>query len=366
MVILNNSYFTGPAVFTKPFGSTSEGESVMLFTLVNSNGLRVDITNYGGIIVRLFVPDRNGRFSDIALGYNSLEEYIKDSPYFGAIIGRYGNRISEGKFSIEENEYELVLNNSPGNIPSHLHGGNKGFDKVVWDYEVYIKKDEPCLRLNYLSEDGEEGYPGNLEVEVVYTLTSNNVLRVEYSGETDKATPVNLTQHSYFNLKGEGCGDILNHILELNADHFTPVNKGLIPVGKIESVEDTPLDFTDCCEIGKRINDKYNQLQYGGGYDHNYVLNGRKGEMKLAGRVYEPQSGRILEVRTTEPGVQFYSGNALGELEGKSGRKYGPCAGFCLETQHYPDSPNIDEFPSTILRPGEEYYTVTEFCFSSK
>ncbi|MFW5995831.1 MAG: aldose epimerase family protein [Halanaerobiaceae bacterium] len=359
-------YEFGPQITMTKFGILSDGQEVNLYSLVNKNGLRVEVTNYGGIIVRLFTPDRRGKFRDVVLGYNSLEKYIEDSPYFGAIIGRYGNRISGGKFTLEGETYELAVNNAPGGISSHLHGGEKGFDSVVWDVEPFIAGGAPGLRLNYLSRDGEEGYPGNLEVEVIYLLTEDNVLRVKYRARTDKATPVNLTQHSYFNLRGEGTGDVLDHILFVNADSFTRVNEGLIPTGEIVPVKDTPLDFTRPREIGAEIEEEYDQLEYGGGYDHNYVLNGESGEMKLAAKVYEPESGRRIEVRTTEPGMQFYSGNALQGHKGKSGRIYGPNTGFCLETQHFPDSPNLEEFPSTILRPGEEYNTVTEFAFGTE
>lgn len=362
----DNLFEVGPLVKFRPFGTSPSGEEVDIYTLVNENGLRAEITNFGGIIVRFFTPDRNGKFRDVVLGYRTLSQYIEESPYFGAIIGRYGNRISGGEFTLDGKTYSLALNNEPGGIPSHLHGGNKGFDSVVWEAEPFVKDHNPGLKLTYLSEDGEEGYPGNLKVEVIYTLTKENVLRVKYRAETDKATPVNLTQHSYFNLRGEGTGNILNHVLYLNADKFTRVDKGLIPTGEILSVENTPLDFTEPKEIGEDIKEDFEQLNYGGGYDHNYVINGEKGKLKLAARVYEPESGRKLVVRTTEPGLQFYSGNALQDLEGKSGRSYGFNAGFCLETQHYPDSPNQEDFPSTILRPEEEYNTVTEFEFSAE
>ncbi len=353
-----------PSISFKPFGKTAEGQEVMLYSLSNKNGMRVDITNYGGIIVRLFVPDRRGRLADVVLGFNSLKEY-NDSPYFGALIGRYGNRIADAKFNLEGKEYRLAVNEKPGGKSCNLHGGFKGFDKVIWDAEPVIANGIPGLKLHYLSKDGEEGFPGNLEVHVNYWLTAKNTLRVEYRATTDKATPVNLTQHSYFNLKGEGVDDILEHILTIYGEYFTPIDKGMIPTGEIKKVKGSPFDFTSPVEIGLKINAEDEQLKIAGGYDHNWVLSESKNELRLAARVYEPFTGRQLEVLTTEPGLQFYSGNFLtGELKGKSGRPYIHRSGLCLETQHYPNSPNEDKFPSTILRPGEEYYTVTDFRFS--
>lgn len=356
-----------PAVTITSFGKLPDGREVSLYSLVNANGLKADVTNYGGIIVRLLVPDRSGRFDDIVLGYNTLEEYLKATPYFGAIVGRYGNRIAHGKFTLDGRTHTLATNNKPGGIPCHLHGGQVGFDKVLWSAEPLLREDTPGLKLRYLSKDGEEGYPGNLDVTIHYWLGNDNSLRIEYLATTDQATPVNLTQHSYFNLKGEGHGDILGHSLTLRAGHFTPVDAGLIPTGEILPVAGTPFDFTTAHLIGERVKADNAQLKFGGGYDHNWVLDNQSGQMSLAALVSEPTSGRTMEVWTEEPGVQFYSGNFLdGSLIGKSGRAYPHRSGFCLETQHYPDSPNQPSFPSTILRPGETYRTVTLYKFSAK
>lgn len=336
------------------FGKTSEGQPVDLYTLINANSMTVKITNYGGIVTSLTVPDKNGKFEDVVLGFDTFDTYLKGHPYFGAIVGRYGNRVAKGKFTLQGIEYTLAKNNGE----NHLHGGIKGFDKVVWQ-AVEIKKDnEIGIKLSYLSKDGEEGYPGNLSVVVIYTLTNNNELRIEYEAETDKATPVNLTHHSYFNLKGAGTGNILGHLLTIRAHRFTPVDEGLIPTGELKSVKDTPMDFTSPKTIGERIN------QAKGGYDHNYVLDNWDGSLKLAAIVSEPFTGRVMEVLTTEPGLQFYSGNFLdGSIRGKNGKRYEKHYGFCLETQHFPDSPNKPDFPSTILQPGEKYTHTTIYRF---
>ena len=338
------------------FGKTTEGISVDLYTLTNANGASAGITNYGGIVISLEVADREGKIDDVVLGYNSLAEYIKDSPYFGAIVGRYGNRIAKGRFTLDGVEYKLAINNGE----NHFHGGLKGFDKVVWEAEEIETSEGVGLKLSYLSKDGEEGYPGNLRCVVIYTLTNNNELKINYEAETDKATPINLTHHSYFNLAGEGNGDILGHELMFNADSYTPVDEGLIPTGEIKSVKDSPMDFTEPMAIGSRIS------QVEGGYDHNYVLHcDNEGSLSLAARVYEQASGRVMEVYTTEPGIQFYSGNFLnGTLTGKSGKAYGKYYGFCLETQHFPDSPNKANFPSVVLKPGEKYRHVTVYKFA--
>jgi aldose 1-epimerase len=347
----------------KAFGETTDGHDVRLYSLGNVHGLKADIMTYGAIVVSLQTPDRKGRMDDIVLGYDNLQDYIKNSPYFGAIVGRYGNRIAKGKFTLDGAEYTLATNDKNVN---HLHGGVKGFDKVVWDDEPVWKPDAVGVRLTYLSKDGEEGYPGNLKAVVTYTLTNNNELRIDYEATTDKATPVNLTHHGYFNLTG-GERDILGHVLTLNADKFTPVDEGLIPTGELTAVKDTPMDFTKPMTIGARITNAYEQLKFGGGYDHNWVLNKRGKEMTLAARVQEPTTGRIMEIRTTEPAIQFYSGNFLdGTITGKGGKVYQHRWGFCLETQHYPDSPNKPDFPSTILRPGEKYETTTIYRFSAK
>jgi aldose 1-epimerase len=351
----------------QPFGESMEGKDVLLYTIKNDNGMRVDITNYGATVVRLFVPDKDGQLSDIVLGYNTLGEYIANSPYFGCIVGRFGNRIAHGTFSLNGKEFQLAKNNEPGGIPCHLHGGVKGFDKRVWETKAVFDQERPGIELHYLSEDGEEGYPGNLDVTVYYRLSENNEFIIEYSATADKPTPVNLTHHSYFNLQGEGNGDILDHILVLHADHFTPVDTGLIPTGMIQPVKDTPFDFTSPHKIGKRIDYDNQQLRFGGGYDHNWVLGKKKNELIPAATVYEPSSGRFMEIWTTEPGLQFYSGNLLdGHIIGKSGKAY-PCrSGFCLETQHFPDSPNKENFPSVILNPGEVYKSSTIYRFSIK
>ncbi|QTL97348.1 galactose-1-epimerase [Iocasia frigidifontis] len=352
-------------VSIKPFGILKDGKEVFLYRLSNENGVQLEVINYGGIIKSLFVPDARGKFSDIVLGYNRLADYEKDPAHFGAVVGRYGNRIAGGEFVLDNKKYSLALNNQPGGKACHLHGGERGFDKIVWDAEPIIHDNAAGLRLHYLSRDGEEGYPGNLDVNINYLLTNENTLRIEYQGETDQATPINLTQHSYFNLKGEGEGDILGHFAYINADNYTPVDEGLIPTGEIAGVSDTPFDFRKTKKIVEDINQADQQLEYGGGYDHNYVLNGESGELTIAAQVYDEESRRQLEVWTTEPGMQFYTGNALdGSLVGKKGKAYQKNSGFCLETQHYPDSPNQDNFPDTILRPGEKYQTITEFRFS--
>ncbi len=347
----------------KPFGSV-EGKPVRLYTLTNNNGMRADITNYGGIVVRLIVPDRSGTFEDVVLGFDDLEGYLKGHPYFGAIVGRYGNRIAGGRFTLDGKTYTLARNNPPNEPVNALHGGLKGFDKVVWDVE---ESGRTQLKLHYRSADGEEGYPGNLDVHVTYTLTHDNELKIDYLAMTDKPTPVNLTNHSYFNLAGQGKGDILGHELMIDADRYTPVDKTLIPTGVLAPVEGTPFDFRKPVTIGARINADHEQIRFGGGYDHNYVLNRRGKGLERLIRVYEPGSGRIMEVSTTEPGVQFYTGNFLdGTLTGKQGRVYKHRYGFCLETQHFPDSPNHPDFPSTILPPGEAYRTTTVYKFSVK
>jgi aldose 1-epimerase len=346
-----------------PFGTTKDGHPVDVFTVTNSHGMEMKAMSFGGIIISLRVPDKSGKLDDVVLGFDNLAAYEENNPHFGALIGRYGNRIANGEFKLDGKTYHLPKNNGPNT----LHGGVKGFDKVMWDIEPFENKDAAGLVLSRTSPDGEEGFPGNLKVKVTYTLTNNNELSFEYEATTDKATPVNLTEHSYFNLSGEGNGNILGHVLKLNADHFTPVDKNLIPTGEIRSVKGTPLDFTTPTAIGARIDDKYDQLVIAGGYDHNFVVNGKSGVMRLAARAKDPKSGRVLEVYTVEPGVQFYSGNFLdGTLTGKNGHKYQKRDGFCLETQHYPDSPNHPKFPSTILKPGQTYHTKTLLKFSAE
>ena len=339
-------------------------DDIRLFTLKNSDGVTVKITNFGAIITSIIVPDRDGNMADIVLGYDNVEQYINavDKPYFGAIVGRYGNRIAKGRFTLDGEEYTLATNNGE----NHLHGGVIGFDKVVWDASPVSGNGWRGVVLSYIAKDREEGYPGNLSITVTYKLFNDSQLSVEYHATTDKATPVNLTQHSYFNLKGEGEGTILDHELMLNASRVTPVDETLIPDGTIEEVKGTPFDFTTSKPIGRDIGEDSQQLEFGLGYDHNFVLDGASGEMRLAARVYEPTSGRVMEIRTVEPGIQFYCGNFLdGRLTGKSGKTYVHRGGFCLETQHFPDSPNQQNFPSTILRPDEEYRTKTVYSFST-
>ena len=353
-----------PKVTSKFFGKTSDGKYAYLYTLKNANGMKADITNYGAIVVSLYAADKNGKFADIVLGYDNLEDYVKETPYFGAIVGRYGNRIGKGKFTIDGKEYSLAVNNDE----NHLHGGIKGFDKVVWDATVFETEDSVGLELIHVSKDGEEGYPGNLTSIVRYSLTDNDELKVEYEAFTDKKTVVNLTHHGYFNLAGQGTGEILDHYMMLNADRFTPVDEGLIPTGELKPVKGTDFDFTKPTKIGERINNRDPQLIFGKGYDHNWVLNREDDDsMALAAEVYEPTTGRVMTVTTTEPGIQFYSGNFLdGTLTGKKNKVYNFRNGFCLETQHYPDSPNQSNFPSVILKPGEKYETTTVYKFSTK
>ncbi len=345
------------------FGQTPDHQKVKLYTLTNSNGITAKVMTYGAILISLEVPDRKGKLSDITLGYDNLDSYIKENPYFGAIAGRYANRIAKGKFVLDGVDYNLVVNDGE----NHLHGGLKGFDKVVWDAQSFERNGDIGVRLSYLSKDGEEGYPGNLQCTVIYTLTQANELHIDYEATTDKATHVNLTHHSYFNLAGQGCGDILSHELMIDANAFTPVDETLIPTGKLEPVKNTPMDFTKFCAIGSRINDTYEQIKFGGGYDHNWVLNKKDNGLILAASVYEPKSGRAMDVCTTEPGIQFYSGNFLdGHIVGKGGKTYKLHYGFCLETQHFPDSPNKSQFPTTILRPNCKYAQSTIYKFYTK
>ncbi len=343
------------------FGVTPAGESVDVFTLANASGVEVRAITYGGIIVSLRVPDRDGRLGDIVLGFDDLDGYVEGSPYFGAIVGRYANRIANGQFTLAGETYHLATNNGP----NHLHGGVRGFDKIVWHAEMLESDSGVAVIFTYTSPDGDEGYPGTLFTRVSYTLTPGNELVVDYLAATDRATPINLSQHTYFNLAGDGRRDVLEHVLTINAGHFTPVDATLIPTGVIAPVAGTPFDFTTPTAIGARIDLEDEQLENGGGYDHNFVLDRDGAGLAHAARVEEPTTGRVLDVYTTEPGLQFYSGNFLdGSLIGKSGQVYRHRYGFCLETQHFPDSPNQPAFPSTILRPGEEYRSRTVFVFS--
>ncbi len=348
----------------RPFGKTSDGQPVDLYVLTNKNGVEAAITNYGGAVVSLKVPDRNGKFGDVVLGYDSLDGYVNDKSYFGAIVGRYGNRIGHAQFSLDGTTYTLAKNNGENS----LHGGIKGFNKAVWAAKELPAKNGQSLELTYLSKDGEEGFPGNLHVRVVYTLTDSNELKIEYSATTDKKTVVNLTNHTYFNLAGPGSGDILGHQLVIEADKFTPVDASLIPTGELRDVQGTPLDFRKATAIGARIDQDDEQLKLGHGYDHNFVLRRAAGApISLAARVAEPNTGRVLEVWTTEPGVQFYTGNFLdGTARGKGGLTYARRSAFCLETQHFPDSPNQPKFPSVVLNPGEKYSTTTTYKFTTE
>jgi aldose 1-epimerase len=341
-------------VFQAPFGQMPDGAAVSLFALTNAHGMVAKITDFGGILTELHVPGRDGVLADVVLGFDSLDSYLGENPYFGALIGRYGNRIGGGRFQLDAETYQLGLNDGA----NHLHGGSKGFHKVKWNAQADIDG----LTLTYRSVDGEQGYPGNLDVTVRYELTDDNELVMNCSAVTDRATPVNLTQHNYFNLAGEG--DILAHELMLRADMFTPIDSALIPTGVLAPVAGTPFDFRSPRPIGERIEQPDKQLRHGAGYDHNFVLDKLPGRMGLAARVRDPASGGILEVFTEEPGVQFYSGNFLdGSLAGK-GRGHPYRSGFCLEPQHFPDSPNQSKFPDTILRPGERYMTESRFKFS--
>ncbi|CAN5415983.1 galactose mutarotase [soil metagenome] len=334
------------------FGQLEDGRDVEQFTMTNANDIEVKIINYGGIITSLKVPDQEGVFENIVLGFDNLDDYLGEHPYFGALIGRYGNRIENGEFTLDGTEYQLSVND--GN--NHLHGGEQGFDKVLWAAELL---DDQALKLTFLSEDGEEGYPGNLSVTATYTLTDDNELKIEFEAETDKATTVNLTAHSYFNLTGDPSNTVLDHELKLNAGQFTPVNEVLIPTGEIASVSDSPFDFTNV----KRIGDDIDEVE--GGYDHNFVLDDSSDTLKLAAELTESQSGRKLSVYTTEPAIQFYSGNFLdGSLQGPDGTSFEQYSGLCLEPQHYPNSPNEPSFPSTILRPGETYESSIVYEFS--
>jgi aldose 1-epimerase len=352
------------------FGTLPDGRAVDQYVLTNKNGMVVKAITYGGIITSIRVPDTSGTFENVVLGFDELARYLSDeyreaSPYFGAIIGRYANRIEDGRFTLDGQAYKLATNNGP----NHLHGGDEGFNRRLWEAEPFENDSARGVVFTYTSPDGEEGYPGRLDTEVTYTLTDDNELVFGYRATTTEATPVNLTQHSYFNLSGQSEGTILDHRLTINADAFTFVNENLIPTGELQPVEGTPFDFTMATPIGARINQVNQQLQYAGGYDHNFVLNREDagaGSLVRAARVYDPESGRHLTVRTTEPGLQFYSGNFLdGRLEGPNG-PYEHRSGLALETQHFPNSPNEENFPSTILRPGETYRSRTVYEFSTR
>lgn len=360
-----SSQETRGTIRKQSFGKTSSGDEIELYSLSNKKGMEVSIANFGATVVTLRVPDKAGKAEDVVLGYDTLDGYENGKSYFGATVGRYGNRIAGGKFSIGGKPYTLPKNNGENT----LHGGITGFNKKIWKAREIASEGGESLEMSYLSPDGEEGFPGNLSVKVVFKLPANrNELDVDYTATTDKDTVLNLTNHSYFNLGGEGNGDILDHVLTLHAKQFTPVNKTLIPTGEIRDVAGTPLDFNNATAIGKRINENYEQLVVGKGYDHNWVIarSGAGQSLTLAAEAYDPKSGRKLEVLTTEPGVQFYSGNFLDGSKGKGNKPYPQRAAFCLETQHFPDSPNYPNFPSTLLKPNMKFHSQTIFRFSAK
>ncbi len=347
------------SITKEAFGTAPDGQAVEIYTLRNDKGVEARIMTYGGILVSLKVPDKNGQLGDVVLGYDNLDSYVKNSPYFGALVGRYGNRIAKGHFALDGTTYTLATNN----YPNALHGGLKGFDKQVWTATSRESADGPQLILKYLSKDGEEGYPGNLDVTATYTLMQDSGLRLQYKATTDKDTVLNLTQHSYWNLAGKG--DILGHLVMMPADRFTPVDATLIPTGELKPVEGTPFDFRTATAIGARIGQDDEQLKFGGGYDHNWVINKELGKLGLMARVTDPESGRVMEVLSTDPGLQFYSGNFLdGTITGKGGWAYQHRAAFCMEPQHYPDSPNHPDFPTTELKPGETYHNTIIYRFS--
>ena len=352
----------------QPFGRIPDGRTAQLFTLKLPNGLQADITDFGGTVVRLLVPDRTGKLDDVVLGFDSAEKYAAHFAFFGCAIGRFGNRIAAGRFTLDGRTYQLPTNDLQAGQPCHLHGGPQGFHRQLWSAEAIQLNGNPALRLSYLSRDGEEGYPGNLKVSIVYSLSVDHGLRIDYEATCDQPTPLNLTNHSYFNLSGEGNGDILSHKLTLMASHYTPSTSGQIPTGEIANVAGTPFDFRSPETIGNRINLPHSQLKNGGGFDHNFVLDaGQPVHPALAAIVYDQLSGRKMEILTTEPGVQFYAGNYLdGSLVGKAGRPYPKRGGFCLETQHFPDSPNQPTFPNAILLPGQTFRSTTIHRFSAK
>ncbi|MFL2501029.1 MAG: aldose epimerase family protein [Candidatus Neomarinimicrobiota bacterium] len=362
-ILKKNKDMSLVSIEKKAFGKTKEGINVDQYILKNRNGMEISTINYGGIITSWKTKDRDGNYQDIVLGFDNLSEYESESPYFGAIIGRYGNRIAKGKFTLNDENYNLAVNNDE----NHLHGGIKGFDKVVWDTREVVDDSTASLVLSYLSDDMEEGYPGNLKVQVTYTLDNNDKLSVKYEAVTDKITIINLTQHSYFNLSADFNKNILDHDILINADSFLPVDSTLIPTGEIRNVGDTPFDFRSPKNVGEEINNSNKQLMIGNGYDHCWVLNNQDQGVRFVASAYDSSTGRLLEVFSDQPGIQFYSGNFLdGSLKSKIGGTYDFRSGFCLETQHYPNSPNEMSFPSVTLNPGEKYMTETIFKFSSK
>jgi aldose 1-epimerase len=352
----------GGTISKAAYGTTADGISVDEYTLTNANQVELKLITYGGIITSLRVPDRHGQFANVVLGFDNLADYETKNPYFGAVIGRYGNRIAKAKFKLDSTEYALAVNDGENT----LHGGTKGFDKQVWEAKAVKEVDSVGVSLSRVSKDGEEGYPGNLTITVVYTLTDQNEIKIDYTATTDKTTVVNLTNHSYFNLTGDGSGSIEHHLLTINADTYTPVDAGLIPTGELAPIEGTPFDFRVPKPIGAGLRSGHPQIVLGRGYDHNFVLNNASGELAFAARVIDPVSGRTLDVLTTEPGIQFYSGNFIdGTLVGSGGSIYRQGDGLCLETQHFPDSPNQASFPSTVLKPGDTYSSQTVYKFTA-
>jgi aldose 1-epimerase len=350
-------------VTTSIFGKLQDGRDVRKFTIVNASGASLQAIEYGATITSLCVPDRNGKIQDVVLGYDSLQGYADGTFYFGAIVGRYGNRIGKGQFQLDGNKYQLAINNGE----NHLHGGNIGFNKVLWSGEILENAPEPSVQFQYVSRDGEEGYPGTVTLKVTYTLTDKNELRIHYEGTTDKPTILNPTQHSYFNLTGDPTQTILDHTLMIDANSITPVDKGLIPTGILLDVAGTPMDFRNATAIGLRINEPNEQLQFGQGYDHNWALRGNSGQVRKAAELYDPKSGRLMTILTDQPGLQFYSGNFLdGTAKGKNGISYNLRTGLCLETQAFPDTPNKPSFPQVTLRPGQVYHQTTIYQFSTK
>jgi aldose 1-epimerase len=345
-----------PSITAERFGTTADQKRVTIYTLTNGRGIRARVMTYGATLVSLETPDRDGRFGDVTLGFDALAGYLGDHPLFGSTVGRFANRIAKGSFTLDGVEYTLVKNDGE----NHLHGGSIGFDKVIWEAESLQTDDAAGVRFSYFSKDWEEGYPGNLACSVTYSVTNDDELIIEYLATTDKPTIINLTHHSYFNLAGQGNGDVLGHQLMIDADRYTPTDEGFIPTGELRRVDNSPFDFRQSRTIGGRI------AQVQGGYNHNYVLNAGGGSLSLAARVYEPGSGRLMEILTTEPGIQFYPGNFLdGSITGKAGKVYRQYYGLCLEAQHFPDSPNKPLFPSVVLRPGEQYTQRTVHRFSA-
>ena len=365
-VILNsceNKYPGSEMLTEEVFGKLDSGEEVYIYTLINKNGMKAKIINYGAVMVSLYAPDKNGNFEDVVFGFDELNGYVEDNSFIGTIVGRYGNRINKSKVTIDGTDFHLT----PNEGENQLHGGPKGFFKVLWKAEPLTNDEASSLKMSYHSPDGEMGYPGNLDIEIIFTLTDDNGLKLDYNAVTDKPTVVNPTQHAYFNISGDMNNTILGDELQIDADYITPVDEHLIPAGKLMKVENTPFDFRTPHKIGERINDNNEQLKFGSGYDHNFVLNNYNGSVRKIGALYNPESGRLMEIFTDQPGLQFYSGNFInGTVKGKSGTIYNYRTALCLETQHFPDSPNQPEFPSTRLNPGEKYTQTVIYKFSTR